>query len=211
MSRWAHTVTPLPDRILGQMPRVWKDAVDLHRREVRGAIVAATAALIERHGLLAVTMSRIATETGIARATLYKHFPDVEAIVLEWHGQQVSRHLEQLANARDRAHGAAARIRAVLDAYARVVFESAGHQDSELGAFVHGDDRLARSQEQLRLMVRSLLLDAVRAGDIRADVDADELAGYCLHALAAARTLRSRAAVSRLVAVTFDGLRLPSA
>lgn len=32
-----------------------------------------------------MTMSRIAEEIGIGRATLYKYFPDVEAILLAWH------------------------------------------------------------------------------------------------------------------------------
>jgi hypothetical protein len=39
------------------------------------------------------------------------------------------------------------------------------------------------------------------------DPQADELAGYCLHALTAAGALRSKAAVCRLVTVTRSGLR----
>ena len=56
-------------------------------------------------------------------------------------------------------------------------------------------------------MIKELVIEAVRAGEVRADVAADELASYCLHALAAARTLPSRAAISRLVAVTLAGIR----
>jgi AcrR family transcriptional regulator len=197
-------------RILSQMSKPWTDTVESHRREVRDAILTTTVALVHKHGLLAVTMSHIAAETGIARATLYKHFPNVEAIVLEWHDRQISGHLEQLANARDRADGAGARVKAVLDAYARTIHDSSGHHGTELAAFVHRDSRLAQAQRQLRLMMRALLRDAAQTGDIRTDIDADELAGYCLHAVAAARTLRSKAAVRRLVAVTLDGLRPPA-
>jgi hypothetical protein len=46
----------------------------------------------------------------------------------------------------------------------------------------------------------------VATGDVRDDVAPDELAGYCLHALAAARELRSRTAARRLVTVTLAGL-----
>lgn len=46
----------------------------------------------------AVSMSRIADETGIGRATLYKYFPDVETIMTTWHKRQVTQHLQQLAN-----------------------------------------------------------------------------------------------------------------
>jgi hypothetical protein len=42
---------------------------------------------------------------------------------------------------------------------------------------------------------------------VRNDVPPDELAAYCLHALNAARSLPSKAAVRRLVTVTLAGLR----
>ena len=56
-------------------------------------------------------------------------------------------------------------------------------------------------------MIRELLAEGAEAGDVRDDVAPDELASYCLHALTAARTLPSKAAVRRLVAVTLAGLR----
>jgi AcrR family transcriptional regulator len=65
----------------------------LHRREVRDAILDTMAALVAEHGLLGVTMSQIAEETGIGRATLYKYFPDVEAILLAWHDRQFTAHI----------------------------------------------------------------------------------------------------------------------
>ena len=42
---------------------------------------------------------------------------------------------------------------------------------------------------------------------VRTDVATEELASYCLHALGAARSLPSKAAVRRLVEVTLAGLR----
>jgi Transcriptional regulator SbtR-like, C-terminal domain len=48
------------------------------------------------------------------------------------------------------------------------------------------------------------------AGQVRDDVAADELATFCLNALAAATSLPSKAVVRRLVQVTLAGLR-PSA
>jgi hypothetical protein len=44
---------------------------------------------------------------------------------------------------------------------------------------------------------------------VRDDVPAAELATYCLHALAGAVALPSKAAVRRIVAVTLAGLRRP--
>jgi AcrR family transcriptional regulator len=76
------------------VPKLWNETIEEHRREVRGAILDATVALVAEHGLLSVTMSQIAEETGIGRATLYKYFPDVEAILLAWHEHQINGHLD---------------------------------------------------------------------------------------------------------------------
>jgi hypothetical protein len=56
-------------------------------------------------------------------------------------------------------------------------------------------------------MIRDLLAEAAAAGEVRGDVAPVELAAYCVHALVAAGTLPSKAAVRRLVAVTLAGLR----
>jgi hypothetical protein len=56
-------------------------------------------------------------------------------------------------------------------------------------------------------MLRDLLSEAALTGHVRDDVAAEELANYCLHALAAASTLPSKAAVHRLVTVTLAALR----
>ncbi|TJV36742.1 MAG: helix-turn-helix transcriptional regulator, partial [Mesorhizobium sp.] len=55
------------------MPKLWNETIDAHRRAVRDACLDTTAALVAEHGLLSVTMSKIAEETGIGRATLYKY------------------------------------------------------------------------------------------------------------------------------------------
>lgn len=56
-------------------------------------------------------------------------------------------------------------------------------------------------------MIGDLLIAAAEAGDLRDDIAPDELATYCLHALAAAAAaLPSVAAVHRLVTVTLAGL-----
>lgn len=191
------------------VPKLWTDTIETHRRTVRDATLEAAAALVAAHGLRAVTMSRIAEVTGIGRATLYKYFPDVEAILLAWHEREISGHLKQLARARDAAGDHGARLTAVLEAYALIAQESRGHHDAELAALLHRDEQVVRAEHQLRSLVRELLTEAAAAGLVRADVAADELTAYCLHALSAASRLSSKAAVRRLVAVTLAGLQPP--
>ena len=189
------------------MPKLWNETIETHRREVRHAILATTAALVSERGLLNVTMSQIAEQTGIGRATLYKYFPDVEAILHAWHAEQIAHHLAHLTDARDRASGAAQRLEAVLEAFAVISQGSHGHFDADLVAVLHRDERVAHAQERVRGMISDLLTEAAAAGDVRGDVAPAELAAYCVHALTAASALPSKAAVRRLVAVTLSGLR----
>ena len=191
------------------MPKLWDRTIEAHRREVRDAILETTAALVSEHGLLSVTMSQIAEEVGIGRATLYKYFPDVEAILRDWHDRQITGHLDHLVDVRDRAEGPRERLEAVLEAFALIYHDSHGHQDTELAAFLHGDERIVRAQQQVHHFVRDLVVEAVESGGVRDDVAPDELASYCIHALAAAGSVRSKAGVRRLVAVTLAGLGPP--
>lgn len=193
------------------MAKPWSETVQTHRGEVRDAILDCTAALVNQHGLHAVTMSRIAKQAGIGRATLYRYFPDVEAILVAWHQHHVAAHIQQLTTVRDQAGGSHERLEAVLAAYARTIHERARqHPGSDLAALVHRDQHVIGVRRQLETLIRDLLTQAAVAGHIRGDVAADELTRYCLHALAAAASLESEVAVSRLVGVTLDGLRVPT-
>lgn len=194
----------LSPRIVAGVPKLWDETIDAHRREVREAILDAAAALVADHGLLSVTMSQIAEQTGIGRATLYKYFSDIEAILVAWHERQVSGHLAQLAAVRDQAGDAAQRLEAVLEAYALISYE---RHASELAALLHRSEHVARAQQQLSNLIEDLLTEGAASADLRDDVAPDELASYCLHALAAASSLPSKAAVHRLVTVTLHGLR----
>lgn len=187
------------------MPGRWTETVEAHRNDVRHAIIDTTATLVGEQGLLSVTMSEIAKKTGIGRATLYKYFPEVEEILFAWHERHISGHLQHLIEVRDQFDEPGERLRAVLEAYAQHVHESRGHHDTELAALVHRGEHVARVEQQLNDLIRDLLTEAAKAGHVRDDVAPAELASYCLHALSAARSLKSTAAVRRLVAVTLAG------
>jgi AcrR family transcriptional regulator len=193
----------------GGMPKLWNETIEAHRRAVRDAILDTTWALVTEHGLTSVTMSQIAEKTGIGRATLYKYFPDVEAILLAWHERQITGHLVYLAEVRDQVGGAAERLEAVLEAYALISHERFSHEHPgrELAALLHRGVHVTGAQQQVHDMIKDLLTEAAETGDVRGDVTPDELASYCLHALAAASSMPSKAAVRRLVTVILAGLR----
>ena len=219
------------------MPKLWLSTIEAHRREVRRAILDTTAALVAERGIAEVTMSEIAQQTGIGRATLYKYFPDVESILDAWHEDHVARHLERLAAVRDRHSRADERLEAVLAAYAEILHQrsrepdhedahlrgSTGHRHAPAGSqarghahgrhaadvtlLVHRTTHVHGAQRRLASFLRNVLNDAKKTGHVRTDISSDELATFCLHALAGAGALGTQAAVARLVGLTIDGLR----
>jgi AcrR family transcriptional regulator len=74
------------------------DTIETHHGKYVTAILNTKAALVAA----AVTMLRIAEDTGIGRATLYKYFRGVEEILLAWHQRQMADYLEYLSRIRDR-------------------------------------------------------------------------------------------------------------
>ncbi|WP_030439590.1 TetR/AcrR family transcriptional regulator [Actinoplanes subtropicus] len=188
------------------MPNLWTETIDAHRAAVRDAALDAMATLVAERGLVALTMSQIAEQAGIGRATLYKYFPDAQAVLTAWHERQITAHLEQLTAAADPTATAVARLEAALRTYAHIQYHSARHHGGELATLLHRGEHVEHARRRLRDFVRALIEEAARDGDVRDDVTADELAGYCLHALTAAGTA-TRDAVPRLVAVTLSGLR----
>jgi AcrR family transcriptional regulator len=190
----------------GVIPKLWHETIQAHRREVRDAILETTAALVGQHGLRSVTMSQIAEETGIGRATLYKYFSGVEPILIAWHERHVAQHLEHLTQLRNQPGEPGARLEAVLQAYASIAFERHQH-GTELGALVHQGEHIAGPQQKLFDIVRELVADGLAVDIVRDDIPIDELTAFCLHALGAAGSLPSKSAVRRLVTVVLAGLR----
>lgn len=186
------------------MPKLWSETIQTHRRAVRDAALDAVASLVAQHGLTSVTMSRVAEQSGIGRATLYKYFPDAQALLAAWHERQIADHLQRLTAIRSRSGTPAERLEAVLEAYAVITHD---HPGTEPAVLLHQGDHVHRAQRHLLEFLQDLLTEGAHAGEIRDDVPPEELATYCLHALTAGGRLPSKAAVHRLVTVTLAGLR----
>ena len=112
--------------------------------------------------------------------------------------------MARLAELRDGAGAASDRLEAVLEASALIAYR---HHGTELAPLPHRGEHVARAQQQLSDLVRDLLTECAEAGNLRDDVAPAELASCCLHALGAAGSLPSKAAVRRLVKVTLAGLQ----
>ena len=188
------------------MPRLWTDTIESHRAEVRDPILEAAAALATESGATKVTMTQVAERTGVGRATVYKYFDDVQAILIAWHEKQIAGHFAALEAACGRPGDASERLELVLETYALLTFE---HHGKELVALLARGEHAARANERFLGMLQTLLEEGAARRLLRDDVSASELASYCMHALSGAATFRSRAAVRRLVGVTMAGVRRP--
>lgn len=189
--------------MLRGMPKLWTQTIETHRHDVRQALLDTTAGLVAEHGLRGVTMSQIAEQTGIGRATLYKYFPDVESILVTWHERQIGEHLKLLADTRDAATTATAALRAVVEAYALI-----SHQphSSELSELLHRGEHVTHAHQHMHAFVRDLITKAAQEGNVRTDTSTDELATFCIHAITAASELKNKTAVRRLVTLILSAL-----
>ena len=185
------------------MPKLWNDTIETHHQAVHDAVLDAAAGLVAAQGLTAITMSAIAAATGIGRATLYKYFPDVEAILGAWHQRQIARHLAQLAEIAHKPGSPGRRLEAVLNAYVQNAF---GHRAGHDAALLHGGEHTIHARQHMQVFLARLIAEAQATGEARSTADAAELAVYCLAALDGAAALASKAATSRLIGLVLETL-----
>ena len=183
------------------------ESVETHRRDTREAILSATAAVVAEHGLQAVTTARIAAKAGIAEARLCRYFPDLDAVLRAWHERQIANHLGYLDDVGSQSGAVTERLDAVLRAYAAVVHQTHVHRTTDRGKSLHREEELVHARQHLHGLVRDLLAEGARGGDIRADRTPDELAEQCLRTLSAAGAHSSAVAIRHLVAATLAGVQ----
>jgi AcrR family transcriptional regulator len=186
------------------MPKIWSDTVEAHRESVRQAIMDATASLATQRGLAAVSMSDVAAEAGIARATLYKYFPDIEAILVEWHKRRIADHMRQLSAIAHGIEDPMSRLSAVLEAFALIIHE---HRGSVLASTLHERQHAKHTEHHLIGFLAAMINDGVLAGQLRGDVPSRELAIYCHSALSAAARLETKTSARRLAELVASSLK----
>lgn len=189
-----------------QVPKLWEESIDEHRRSVRDAITEAAWRLAEEHGPLSLTMSQVAGAAGIGRATLYKYFTDIESILVAHHARHVEDHLQALEDLRGESKPPGARLVAVAHAYASICFHRGRHSSADISTLVHRGPEVADAERRLRSVFAGLIAEAAAEGLVRTDLGPEELAVYCRHALEASGQAKDLDSVARLTQVVLDGL-----
>ena len=171
----------------------WETSLATHRAQQRNAIQRAAVDLATEQGLGSVGMVDVARRAGISRATLYKYFSSVEAVLASFMIGEVEREhaelelrLSELDDPLDRLHAV---LRHLLE-----YFASPGHLTASTVIDPHQfspevGGQVGVAMRRLHDMVRDQIVAAVDAGALRGGTDVEVLADVFQHLLTAGRTL----------------------
>jgi AcrR family transcriptional regulator len=153
----------------------------IRRGEKRSAILDAAETVFGAQGFAKTNMTDIAVAADASRPLLYRYFRDkeglfeavVERVLREWNEVLLA---EAARNTPGTAHTMRLVLQATLDfARNRKVLRGLLGQDARL-ALSDYSDVLERGRSMLRILVRDILEQGVQRGDVRGDLDVDDLA-----------------------------------
>jgi AcrR family transcriptional regulator len=152
----------------------------------RERIVTAALGLIAERGMAGVTRSAIAQQAGVARQTLYNHFPDVDAIVLAVVEQHEVAGMEQLRRIVAAAEGPAAQLEQLVRHSVALSGHGAHTGSLEASLSPEAQDRLNDHKRNARRLITEILESGVDLGVFRADLDVPVTATLIQQVLVAA-------------------------
>ena len=152
------------------------------------------------------SMRAIAREAGVGIATLYRHFPTRESLVDAVYHDQVGRLTLGARDLLEQVPPAEA-LRRWMDLFGDWLMTKHGMIDTLLAMIESGEIALAQTRAEL-LDVITGILDAGRAaGDLRADVTAEDIAASLTGIFTVVGKPEQHAQATRLLDLLMDGLR----
>ncbi len=168
--------------LAGDHGGAWDDTLSEHRQRQAEHIAASAMAIIARDGVSALTMSAVAEEAGVSRQTLYKYFPDVDAVLVgmvRLSESMESDLVERVGGAGDARAGLIVFVEAALTA------TSSGHPSpAALASILPPEARssLQAHADRAEALVIDLLRRGLEDGSLRVDLD-PELDGWIIHGM----------------------------
>lgn len=153
-----------------------------------------------------VTLEAIAKSSGVGIGTLYRHFPTREALVEAVYHDQVER-LRTGAQELLAAHPAARALRLWMDLFADWVATKHGMIDTLRTMISSKDTALAQTRSEMRAIVKALIKAGAGSGEVRDDVDAEDIVASLAGIMAVAGAPAQRDQAGRLFDLLMDGLR----
>jgi AcrR family transcriptional regulator len=153
------------------------------------------------------SMRAIAREAGVGIATLYRHFPTRESLVDAVYQDQVQRLTDGARELLAQLPPAKA-MRRWMDLFADWLATKHGMTGTLLAMIEAGEIAHAQTRTELLGAITAILDAGSTAGDLRADVSAEDIAAGLLGIFAVAG--RNQAQADRLLNLLMDGLRPPA-
>ena len=152
------------------------------------------------------SMRAIAREAGVGIATLYRHFPTRESLVDAVYHDQVERLTLGARELLGQLPPAEA-MRRWMDLFGDWLMTKHGMIDTLLAMIETGDIALASTRAELLDVITTILEAGRAAGDLRADVTAEDIAASLIGIFTVVGKPEQRAQADRLLDLLIDGLR----
>ena len=154
-------------------------------------------------------MRAIAREAGVGIATLYRHFPTRESLIEAVYRDQVTR---LTAGARELLGQLtpAAALRRWMDLFGDWIATKNGMLDTLVAMIESGEIAHAQTRTELLAAITEMLDAGRAAGDLRADVTAEDIAASLIGIFTVAYPPEREAKAARLLNLLMDGLRPPA-
>jgi AcrR family transcriptional regulator len=152
------------------------------------------------------SMRAIAREAGVGIATLYRHFPTRESLIDAVYRDQVGRLTAGASELLGQLSPAAA-LRRWMDLFGEWIATKNGMLDTLLAMIESGEIAHAQTRAELLATIAEMLDAGRAAGDLRADVTADDVADSLIGIFTVAHPPEHAARAARLLDILMDGLR----
>ena len=152
------------------------------------------------------SMRAIAREAGVGIATLYRHFPTREALVVAVYHDRVERLTVGAQELLGRLRPAEA-MRRWMDLFGDWLMTKHGMIHTLLAMIESGEIALAQTRTELLAVIDTILEAGRAAGDLRADVTAEDIAASLIGIFTVVGKPEQRAQADRLLDLLMDGLR----
>jgi AcrR family transcriptional regulator len=152
------------------------------------------------------SMRAIAREAGVGIATLYRHFPTRESLVDAVYQDQVKRLILGARELLEQLPPAEA-MRRWMDLFADWLATKNGMTGTLLAMIESGEIAHAQTRAELLEAITTILDAGSAAGDLRADVTAEDIAASLIGISTVAGKAGQHAQAARLLNLLMDGLR----
>jgi AcrR family transcriptional regulator len=152
------------------------------------------------------SMRAIAREAGVGIATLYRHFPTRESLVDAVYHDQVERLTLGGRELLGQVPPAEA-MRRWMDLFGDWLMTKHGMIDTLLAMIESGEIALAQTRAELLDIITTILAAGTAAGDLRADISAEDIAASLIGIFTVAGKPGQHPQANRLLDLLMDGLR----